>query len=48
MNINLGIMQGRLTPPEIGIQDEFYVAVELLKESGYLLQAVKDIRRRQN
>ncbi len=24
MNINLGIMQGRLTPPEPGIQDEFY------------------------
>ena len=25
MNINLGIIQGRLTPPVIGIQDEFYV-----------------------
>jgi hypothetical protein len=25
MNISLGIMQGRLTPPEPGIQDEFYV-----------------------
>ena len=25
MNINLGIIQGRLTPPESGVQDEFYV-----------------------
>ena len=32
MNINLGIMQGRLTPPEPGNQDEYFVGKNWRKE----------------
>lgn len=40
MNINLGIMQGRLTPSESGVQDEFHVGVNWKSE----FEKIKKIR----